>query len=114
MDKKLKAKWIKALTSGRYKQTQETLREVSDLPRGRPAYCCLGVLLAVSKKGRWDEEDTYEIGSGEDAICLSGDLGRSGKDLFGVPDEVEKRLIHMNDKEGADFKEIAKVIRKEL
>ena len=40
MDKELKAKWIKALRSGKYKQARSAL--VSD--RG---YCCLGVLSRV-------------------------------------------------------------------
>ena len=38
MDKKLKAKWVKALRSGKYMQERETLVGPNR------AYCCLGVL----------------------------------------------------------------------
>ena len=43
MDKKLKAKWVKALRSGGFKQTTDTLyKERED------AYCCLGVLCRMA------------------------------------------------------------------
>lgn len=41
MDKKLKAKWIKALRSGKYQQAREML------VGGHGAYCCLGVLSRI-------------------------------------------------------------------
>lgn len=40
MDKKVKVKWLKALRSGRYKQTRQKLYD------GK-GYCCLGVLCRV-------------------------------------------------------------------
>jgi hypothetical protein len=47
MDKKLKAKWIKALRSGEYKQGKGVLRSGT----GKDAsYCCLGVLCDVAGK----------------------------------------------------------------
>jgi hypothetical protein len=118
MDKKLKAKWVKALTSGRYKQAREALKEESDLPLGKPGYCCLGVLLTVSGKGSW-HNGAYDIGSGEDAITCEGDLGLKGRKLLGITDRAETKLILMNDGSGvskpqASFKEIAAWIRKNL
>lgn len=45
MDKRLKAKWIKALRSGRYKQADQELKNAD-------GYCCLGVLCTVAG-ARW-------------------------------------------------------------
>lgn len=42
MDKKLKAKWVKALLSGKYKQGRGMLCRIED-----NSYCCLGVLGEV-------------------------------------------------------------------
>lgn len=117
MDKKLKSAWIKALTSGRYKQARSALKEDSDIPRGKPGYCCLGVLLTISRKGQW-ENGCYTIGEGHNRVLCDGDLGLSGRKLLGVPDRAETKLIHMNDGEGGEqkssFKEIATWIRKNL
>lgn len=118
MDKKLKAKWIKALTSGRYKQARETLKEESDVPRGKPGYCCLGVLLTIAGKGRWDNGGYVIERNGDDSIVCDGDLGATGRKFFGIPDRAETKLITMNDGTGgngqSDFKQIAKWIRANL
>jgi hypothetical protein len=105
MDKKLKSKWIKALTSGRYRQTTETLKDHN-------GYCCLGVLLTVTRKGRWDD-CMYRIGSGDDEMQLEGDLN-GFKEQIGITRAQQTALISMNDKQGASFKEIASWIRKYL
>lgn len=42
MDKKLKAKWVKALRSGKYRRAKGQLQS------GR-GYCCLGVLCRVAR-----------------------------------------------------------------
>lgn len=41
MDAELKAKWIEALRSGKYKQTRQILRDGN-------GHCCLGVLCEVA------------------------------------------------------------------
>lgn len=43
MDKKLKAKWVKALMSGKYKQGHGALYAPKD-----GSFCCLGVLCVVA------------------------------------------------------------------
>jgi hypothetical protein len=106
MDKKLKSKWIKALTSGRYKQTREELRDATG-----GGYCCLGVLLSVSRKGSWDG-NLYMLRGKSGDFC-EGDLGEM-KDEFGIPKDKEKALIRLNDGDEADFKTIASYIRKNL
>jgi len=52
MNKEIKAKWIEALKSGKYKQTKGTLKN-------EQGYCCLGVLCAIYKEetGKGEFED---------------------------------------------------------
>lgn len=45
MDKKLKAKWVRALRSGKYKQGPFYLHSTA-----KDTYCCLGVLGKVLRK----------------------------------------------------------------
>ena len=114
MNKKLKAAWIKALKSGRYKQARDALKEESAVPHGKPGYCCLGVLATISKAGKWGPDCTYQIREGRKEFSLEGELGKSGRKFFGIPSCVETKLIEMNDRERANFKAIAKHIRKTL
>lgn len=56
MDPEAKAKWVAALRSGKYKQTQLALYR--PVPGRYPAgYCCLGVLNEVCDLGQ-DPRDT--------------------------------------------------------
>jgi len=92
MDKKLKMKWVKALESGRYKQTRTVLTD-------NYGYCCLGVLCRVAgvpkEKLRWES--------------TLGDV-HQGKLL---PSASMGKLIDMNDG-GSTFREIAAWIREHL
>ena len=100
--------WVKALRSGRYKQTRRALR-VGD------AFCCLGVAcdLYSKRKGvgaeeRWDGE---YIGT----QWLSMPYFVSA--WLGVPDGDPRvndvPLSCWNDDKGAGFKKIATLIEKE-
>ena len=46
MDLKIKNRWVKALRSGKYKQTKNILN-------GQGNFCCLGVLCDISGQGEW-------------------------------------------------------------
>ena len=48
MNPELKAKWLDALQSGKYKQGHSRLRNADD------TYCCLGVLHDVAYPGDWE------------------------------------------------------------
>lgn len=65
MNKQIKRLWVKALKSGKYKQTKESLRD-------RKGYCCLGVLCDIFKqrtrKGKWEKS-----WSGEYRFYVGGD-----------------------------------------
>ena len=47
MNAELKAKWVEALRSGRYKQGRGFLRNAND------EFCCLGVLCDVVDSSKW-------------------------------------------------------------
>jgi len=53
MDKQLKAKWVKALRSGKYKQVREHLYRDG-------GYCCIGVFLACNYGKR--QQEVYRVG----------------------------------------------------
>lgn len=87
MDNEIKTKWLASLRGGRYQQATGCLRDDK-------GFCCLGVLLDVSDKGEWSDDDdgTYRIeGRGYD-----GDLGAS-REIFSISKEQEKTLVAMND-----------------
>lgn len=93
MDKKLKAKWVKALLSGKYPQGSGALYE-----KMHGGYCCLGVLCAVAGAspdeltGRGYPEDVEKY-----ADVIEHDIWRKFADLNddgGVPFEMLAGLIH--------------------
>ena len=62
MDEELKANWLRALRSGKYKQGMGYLRSTTseDEP---DSFCCLGVLCDISNEGDWEyNEARGEIG----------------------------------------------------
>jgi len=85
MEKKLAMKWVRALRSGKFKQTKEKLRkETND---GKVGYCCLGVLATICKIE-------------EDVIGAYGDLSGEEfsacdvKDCLGAPNEGSVKVRH--------------------
>ena len=94
MDKELKAKWVKALRSGKYEQGRTHLHRDGH-------YCCLGVLLDVAGAPReeWD------------GACLApfcDDL----RDKY-LEFKTASKLAEMNDS-GDTFAEIANYIEANL
>lgn len=109
MNAELKAKWLEALRSGKYKQGKGALRSAQN------EFCCLGVLCDIVASDRWR---TYAI------IPAFTDL--KNKTYYGAPPsdlypeynvEVDAphagTLISMNDN-GKSFKEIAEYIEENL
>lgn len=91
MNKKLKAKWVKALRSGRYKQTQ------GNLAIGKGPYemnCCLGVLCRVAHEPRTKWEDCTDL----------SDAGMIPE--IGITDKQETALIKLNDGKDANGRRI--------
>lgn len=103
-----KKRWVDALRSGEYEQTQGRLCDED----GR--MCCLGVLIDVTQDGNWVEDmDTSSYDS--NYTCVEGWLFRDHdsnlpgrvRENLGITDRQEQDLIIMNDEKDADFSEIA-------
>ena len=89
--------WVKALRSGKYKQTQRTLQDAT-------GFCCLGVLCDLSAKdgGRqWDLTQCTPRFAGK--LSFPPDYIN---DYLGLSHEQAEELAVLNDR-GHDFKEIA-------
>ena len=99
MDKKLKARWVKALRSGRYKQGDGTLKA-----DGR--YCCLGVLRQIADPK--DRGFRRARASDDNALLSNKQLRR-----FGLTNKRQNELAEMNDG-GQKFPAIADYIEKHL
>lgn len=116
MDKKLKAKWIKALLGGRYKQGGDGLR----INFGRqPEYCCLGVLAQI-QGARWDEDGCPHLGKQLVGHIDGPSSFLAPKVAGGLHFATQKRLAEMNDGTGrfygriSTFKDIAAYIMAKL
>lgn len=118
MDKKLKAKWVKALRSGDYQQGEGVLRSGD-------RFCCLGVLCDLVDSKAWDQpaEVGYMLKSRtKKTIAYRFTSGRE-RDRYEIPYMLRKdlgittfqqsELIGMND-EGRPFAAIADFIEREL
>lgn len=94
MEASLKAKWLEALRSGKYKQGRWALRTKSD------DFCCLGVLCDVSGVSEWEEN----------GLCYSYD-GALGFLPFRLHDQLTSgartALMVRNDDYGMSFPDIA-------
>jgi hypothetical protein len=99
--------WVKALESGEYSQTRDSLQDNS-------GFCCLGVLCDVASKqfgyGQWDRDKNGIIGF---KTPRTGTVYSNLPNPFNkvVRSELEGELIWLNDDEGLDFEGIAQVIR---
>jgi hypothetical protein len=112
-------RWIEALESGRYKQTDGTLREVN----GKNAsYCCLGVLcdLEMEKGQRWTSSHGSEFvikplfTDVPTEVPFGGYVDYPPDSILKklkVSDDLAKTLADMNDS-GKTFKDIAAFLRK--
>lgn len=111
MNPEVKAKWLEALRSGRYKQGYQQLKDHDG------NYCCLGVLCDIHAK------ETHNAFTGKDYLRdrfalpeivykwagLSGPLG-----AIPTPINDHNSLADMNDKFKMTFHEIADIIEKQL
>lgn len=121
---KIRNKWVKALTSGKYKQGKSFLRK----KRGETErFCCLGVLceLAVKAKvipapelkdqGIYEYIDYNQAGLPQEVknwVGLSGEYGEYKVGTVTLAGKVleDNSLASLNDK-GTKFKTIAKLIQ---
>lgn len=108
-------KWVKALRSGKYKQTNGQL---TALKKGEPvAHCCLGILceLAVADGVEVKIRDsvdtrTYDGNGGvpPDAVMKWAGLRHAAGDI--IVQKESSDLTELNDTQRKSFKQIARVI----
>lgn len=116
MDQEMKAKWVKALRSGKYTQTAGALySNVSILNKEKPGYCCLGVLARVN-----GVEDTYLQHCAKlDDISDICPAAKDSTEWLGpwedhsIAFSTQSQLAFMNDS-GKSFAEIADWIEASL
>lgn len=103
MKRNIAYRWARALDSGKYKQG------IGRLKSGN-AYCCLGVLCAISKLSKFND-DLYlghEIVPPPEVIDWAG-----LRNANGTPEHKKYHaLTTMNDRKRFNFKTIADHIRK--
>ncbi|HEX5187784.1 MAG TPA: hypothetical protein VFV86_12930 [Nitrososphaeraceae archaeon] len=121
MDKKIKRKWINALRSRKYKQTQECLRYIikkDEKGNCTYGYCCLGVLCDIVDKKGWSEVSNGGYNGHDDFIYKDKasdiDLPENLLADIKLSKEEMHELVHMNDSGGKKFYQIAKWIEKNL
>ena len=115
MNPQVKEKWLNALRSGEYQQTQTALRK-------EDGFCCLGVLcdLYIKEKNEqwvWDGDSKYGIKCGSKNVYYSH-LPRSVMEWAGLriccdPFVFDNTLSELNDG-GSTFKQIADLIKEHL
>ena len=109
MKPELKKRWVKALRSGKFKKGKYQLRWQTE--KG-DVYCCLGVLCAIEGV-KWKKVVVLETVS----YGVSGDIGSlapSRQKQFGISDDVQGKLIKMNDVKNHSFAHIATWVEKNL
>lgn len=112
MKKSLKAKWLKALRSEKYKQAKEVL-ELLDHNGKVIGNCCLGVLCKIAGpeygiKRTIIGYNVVKFNSNE--ALLNGRL----LEKVGLTKDQQEKLSSMNDGTGYGFKRIANWIEKNI
>lgn len=109
MKKELKERWITALRSGDYSQSQGCLQD-------KYGWCCLGVLCNIVDGTKWIEPDEnvkeheYDFGN---EVVLEDMPPREWLENHGLPHGLAKELAGMND-DGTQFVEIAEYIKENV
>lgn len=115
MDHEIKAKWVEALRSGKYKQGKGFLK-YHNYDLGTDSYCCLGVLceiLNVHATYSQQEPESRSIGFGDqyDTAYLPHSV-RNRVGLVNFSDQLN--LSQRNDSGDWDFNSIADYIQENL
>lgn len=107
LPKIFKQKWIDALRSRKYKQTQSTLvQQIGETKIGKPimGYCCLGVAGSICGVTSRDMEELGDL-----SPITTGRIPKLLKDS-----QLATKLIDMNDEDEYSFAKIATWVEKNL
>ena len=106
MNERIKAEWIKALTSGEYKQTSGALRD-------KNGFCCLGVFMDACYGYEWiwyPGEESYGFRRNKD---YKGKDYNTLCELMEITDSQRVFLVESNER-GDSFDKIAEWISNNL
>lgn len=110
MKPEIKEKWIAALRSGEFKQTQKRLRKDD-------TYCCLGVLCELYRRetglGAWTLNENV-IGGVYNFLGRPSVPPQQVREWAGLSQGNRSQCIVVNDKRGSTFNEVANFIDTEL
>jgi hypothetical protein len=113
MDAQLKAKWVEALLSGRYRQARSALIEEAydDQPQ---RFCCLGVLCDAAGAIWTDLDIEQGTLAGRKIRSSNGSfLSPEVLELVGFDEKTQRKLASKNDN-GESFEAIAAYIEANL
>lgn len=101
MNPEIKSKWVAALRSGEYQQTEERLCD------GEGGFCCLGVLSDLHMKatgnGEWSEDYFRHPGYRADGIFKEDVPPRAVLDWAGMGSE--NPMMKLVDAEGEEYRD---------
>ena len=105
--KRNRAKWVKALRSGEYRQAKSVLTD------GR-GFCCLGVACEISGLGHWDGEFEWEYHAGDtqETAFLPFEV-KEWLGLSTVAGDFNRGCLTSLNDNGKKFTTIAKIIESE-
>lgn len=112
MDAKLKAKWLRALRGGQYRQAKGRLANKTGT-----AFCCLGVLADI--QGCLWKDRANSAGELLPVNPKGGNIIGDGvieSPVFdgGLTNETQRLLASMNDQKGTSFRRLADYIEQNL
>jgi len=110
MNKDVKAQWVKALRSGKYKQTKGVLKNMQ-------GFCCLGVLCDLYDSTKWEEKRNSEAYDFLDETEMPPKIVSqwAGLDAAQTAEPSNKTLYDLNDEnDGPNFVEMADIIEKQF
>lgn len=99
-DSNLMRKWANALESGKYKQSKNNGYCKVSKSGKITQHCCLAVL--------------DDIVGGETLVARNDETGKTNGTKGGLTKKQREKFIILNDNEGMNFKNIAKVIRADI
>ena len=110
MNQEIKTKWVAALRSGEYEQTEGALKD-------HCGFCCLGVLCEISEKETgFGIEETYAENDGREALGLTVRVWAGLPDSSGATVQIngESDFLTKHNDDGRTFLEIADAIEAQL
>lgn len=117
MNPEIKANWLAALRSGKYRQGTHRLR-TKCIKSNEESFCCLGVLVDIAWPNEWKYIcNTYglkDIWSNTDEFFFEASLSPTKLNEAKLTKEQQSELVALNDIRRASFAEIADYIEKNL